>query len=365
MQTNPPMTLRRAIDGYLGDLVIGNRSKDGILERKRLLDSMVEYAPHSLWPEEVGDIDSHHIRSFIKSIKNAPDKRRRGPDSKPTGDVYYNSQFTRLDAFFNWAVKNTNLETNPMDVLPAPKVIETIIPILSPQEITSLFEVIDAGKQGSSRDKFLAYRDHAALSLLVDTPIRRGELVGLSPEHLDLKERQVKVLGKGGKERHMWYGERTADALREYLARRRFRKPAPTALWVGFHGSPSGDGWIRKFLEEAGEKAGVSGVHPHRFRHTWTIRAIEMDINERVICRLAGWTKLPYTYIATLGDRQAKAAQMKISPMDRMNDTGTEREFEELMRRLVQHLDLSSSEKDDELMASLMGLMARRQSSPD
>jgi site-specific recombinase XerC len=361
MYGKPPMRLQDAIEGYLGFMDLGNCSQLGISERKRLLGSMVDYARQNQWPDDVNKMETRHVVPFIRAIKNAPDKRRGQQDPKPTSDSYYDTQFSRLSAFFNWAVRNTSLKANPMDELPKPKVIQTIIPTLSQGGIASLFEVTDPDKEVLRPDKFRALRNRAALSLLADTPIRRGELVGLRLEDINLEERQVKVLGKGGKERHMWYGARTADVLREYMARRRFRKPATDGLWIGFQGRPSGDGWVRMWLKNIGDQVGIPDLHPHRFRHTWTMRAIEMDINERVICRIAGWTKLPETYIATLGDRQAKAAQMKVSPLDRMGGAAPEEEVDQLVSQLAQHLDQSGSEKDYELLASLMEFMAHKQ----
>ena len=319
MHSKCPVLLREAIEEYLLDLHIRNKSTNTICERRRVLNCIVIYAEQNGWPEGLSQIETSQMRRFFGAIKGRPKKARTpGQATEPISDSYFADHFRWSQTLFNWAVKQGMLAISPMDGMSKPRVTQKVIPTLSTEDIESLFREVDRGKDSSSMSKFLAVRNRAALHLLADTPIRRGELLGLRPQDLNLAEQRVLVTGKGAKQRHMWYGSGTTEALREYLEHRKRRSPASSALWIDFQGRPCGDGWIRKWLETIGQRAGIPGLHPHRFRHTWTMKAIEADINERTICRIAGWVRLPETYVATLGDRQARAAQLKVSPVDRM-----------------------------------------------
>ena len=75
--------------------------------------------------------------------------------------------------------------------------------------------------------------------------------------------------------------------------------------------------WVYQALRRIAKKAGVSGLHPHQFRHTFSIAMIEADVPLPTLEVMGRWAKIPETYLATLGDRVARAAHKRVSPADR------------------------------------------------
>ena len=303
---------------YLEDGQARNLSSRTMEYRTRLLGWLVEHADEHNWPDFKA-IKELHVNLFLIGLKG---KRKwdaeRGDGRETISEGYYVTLHGRLKTFFNWTEEHEYTKKNPMALLQNPKAAMKIIPTISDDQIRALFDVLDPSQYVQERFKFLSTRDRAALGLLVDTPIRKAELTGLRIRNLDFDTGEVKVMGKGRKERTMAFTESTSALLKEYLDYRKSRAHDTKELWVDVQGKAVGLGWVRSWLEEAGQKAGIDNLHPHRFRHTWTIRAIEDNISTETICLIAGWSELPKTYKATLGQKQARAAQRQLSPVDRI-----------------------------------------------
>jgi site-specific recombinase XerD len=143
-----------------------------------------------------------------------------------------------------------------------PVVPDQPIPVLGEPQLRALFAVC-AGKD------FDARRDTALLMVLVDAGPRRAELLGMRLEDLNFEYDVVRVLGKGGRERALPFGRKTALALDRYLrARSRHRLAHLDALWLGQRGPLTISG-LRGLLDRRARQAGIPALHPHMFRHTF------------------------------------------------------------------------------------------------
>ena len=135
------------------------------------------------------------------------------------------------------------------------------------------------------KDRFLRARDEALIRFLLDTGLRRTECAELELDAVNLATRRVRVVGKGGKERHVAFGVRTKMAIQRYL---RERKEHPSAsskrLWLGRRGDLSA-----QTVYEIVARRGVRGdahLYPHRLRRSWAVRA-EVDVID--LMALGGW----------------------------------------------------------------------------
>ena len=116
---------------------------------------------------------------------------------------------------------------------------------------------------------FDARRDTALIMLLLDTGARLDELMSRTLGDLDQDLDVLLVLGKGRRERALPYGHKTALALDRYLRVRERHKDAHLPwLWLGLRGRLTAWGLVR-MLERRGREAGLPGLHPHQFRHTF------------------------------------------------------------------------------------------------
>ena len=136
---------------------------------------------------------------------------------------------------------------------------------------------------------FEARRDTALIMLLLDTGARRDELMSRTLTDLDQDLDVLLVLGKGRRERALPYGHKTALALDRYLRVRERHKDANLPwLWLGLRGRLTAWGLVR-MLERRGREAGLAGLHPHQFRHTFAHQWPAEGGAEVDLMRLAGW----------------------------------------------------------------------------
>lgn len=192
------------------------------------------------------------------------------------------TRYRSLRVFFRWAVAEGELDESPMDGMELPQLPEPEVPILEDDEIRAMLAVCD-GKGFPER------RDTAIIRLLVDSGMRSAEIMSLSLESIDLQHGTASVTGKGAKGRTVAYGHKTAQSLDRYLRVRRTHKAteAPN-LWLGIRG-PMGQTGLSQMLRRRGEQAGVEGVHPHRFRHTFAHKWLAAGGQEGDLQALAGW----------------------------------------------------------------------------
>ena len=135
-------------------------------------------------------------------------------------------------------------------------------------------------------------RNRAIICLLSQTGLRRMEVVALDLSDYDVENGEVAVrCGKGGKSRVALAGDDTSKAIWRYLQVREQRARAGcTALFVsrlGHRMTPSG---IGQLISRIGREAGIDGLHPHQFRHSWTHYVLDSGMSEHNIITLGGWS---------------------------------------------------------------------------
>jgi integrase/recombinase XerC len=202
-----------------------------------------------------------------------------------------------LRAFFRWAARVGIREDNPGAALGAPKRGRRLPRVLKRAQVDALV-VLPPG------DDPWGVRDRAILELLYGGGIRVGELVALDVDSLDFARKQVRVLGKGNKERMVPLGDPARDALRTYLAGARpfvasDRSP-PAALFYNRRGNRMGQRDVRAMITRYAREVIPGGrASPHTLRHTFATHLLEGGADLRSVQELLGHADVKTTQIYT------------------------------------------------------------------
>jgi site-specific recombinase XerC len=168
--------------------------------------------------------------------------------------------------------------------------------------------------------EFRDRRDNAMIRLLLDCGLRVSELCGLTVDGIDLDGGMALVTGKGSKIRPVYFGARTTQALDRHLRMRATHRWSHLpALFLTQRGAITPDG-VRERMKVRGATAGITDLHPHRFRHSWAHDYLMAGGQERDLKRLAGWPSdvMLERYGASAADARAKAAAQRMRRGDRV-----------------------------------------------
>lgn len=161
------------------------------------------------------------------------------------------------------------------------------------------------------RDNCNEIRDLALIEMLASTGMRIGELVLLNRDDIDFIERECKVLGKGDKERIVYFDARTKLHLQEYLIS---REDDNEALFVGLrnpHNRVTING-IELRIRNLGRSVGIKKCHPHKFRRTMATVAIDKGMPIEQVQKLLGHEKIDTTlHYAMVKQSNVKNAHRK------------------------------------------------------
>ena len=152
-----------------------------------------------------------------------------------------------------------------------------------------------------AEDGIRALRDAVALELLYGSGLRVGELCRLDVEDVSLERAEVRVLGKGSKERVVPLGRAALQALSEYVPRRaelaeEARRFDAHALLLGRRGRRLGVRWVQKFVKRYGTgAAGRPDLHPHALRHSCATHMLDGGADLRAIQEMLGHASLSTT----------------------------------------------------------------------
>jgi len=217
-----------------------------------------------------------------------------------------------LRSFFRHLVVIGAAEANPAADLELPRRTRRLPRTLSPSEAERL---IDAAAGTTPR----ALRDRALVELLYGAGLRVGEAVGLDKGGVDLDQRLVRTIGKGGKERVVPVGRQAVDALRRYLGRGRphlDRRHRPE-LFLNAQGGGLTRAGAFLILRKLAAKAGLEPerVHPHLLRHSFATHLLEGGADLRSVQEMLGHADLATTELYThVTDRRRRELYFQAHP---------------------------------------------------
>lgn len=167
-------------------------------------------------------------------------------------------------------------------------------------------ETIELIKQ-STKNK----RDLAIIEVLISTGIRVGELVRMKISDIDFENKECVVLGKGNKQRKVYFDAKTKIHLKQYLESREDENPALFVSLLKPYDRLEISG-VEIMLRKIGKRIGIDKVHPHKFRRTLATKAIDKGMPIEQVQHLLGHAKIDTTLeYAMVDDTNVKISHKK------------------------------------------------------
>jgi integrase/recombinase XerC len=232
-------------------------------------------------------VDGQHIRAFAAS------EHRRGISPR---SIQRRLSATR--SFFNFLLREHAIKNNPAIDIQAPKGKKRLPSTLDADQMAKLLEF--------RADATLDVRDKAIMELFYSSGLRLSELIGLDLSDIDLRDRTVRVLGKGNKTRIVPIGRYAIDALNAWLVERALlAQPENQAVFVARNGKRIGPRIIQHRLVAWAKKQGLGlHMHPHMFRHSFATHLLESSQDLRGVQELLGHANISTTQVYTHLDFQ-------------------------------------------------------------
>ncbi len=204
-----------------------------------------------------------------------------------------------IRSLFGFLLRSERVDHNPADLVSSPKRGEKLPRLLSQEQMRRLLE-------GISAQTPLELRDRAMLELAYSCGLRCEEIVNLDARSLDHETEQLRVHGKGSKQRLLPVGEPAQRALREYLQRARgvlAADPGEPALFVSKNGRRLSSSDVTRRLRLWTRAAAIAGgVSPHALRHSFATHLLEGGADLRTIQELLGHASISTTQVYTRVD---------------------------------------------------------------
>jgi integrase/recombinase XerD len=193
-------------------------------------------------------------------------------------------------SFYRWLKKNDYLKEIPIDKLETPKMPKRLPKYLTDEEVRKVIDVIKS------------HRNKTIVMLLYSSGMRISELWSLNRDTIDFKNKQMRIVGKGNKERTAFLNEETKEMLEKYLASRIDDNPA---LFVNCNAERLGRREIQKFMKKAGLDAGLKKpVTPHKMRHSFGSRMVQNGAPIQVVQQCLGHNDIATTQIYSFLDNK-------------------------------------------------------------
>ncbi len=250
------------------------------------LAGFVEWSePQGLGPGDVRHRDVRRYAAGLSSAGAAPATVAR--------------KLAALRGLYGFLVRTERAGQNPAELVSSPKRAERLPQILSTEQMRALLERIPAHTP-------LELRDRAMLELAYSCGLRCEEIVNLDEGALDFETEQLRVLGKGSKERLLPVGEPAQRALRRYTERGRralATDPRERALFLSKSGRRLSNSDVTRRLGLWTREAAIAaGVSPHSLRHSFATHLLEGGADLRTIQELLGHASISTTQVYTRVD---------------------------------------------------------------
>jgi len=232
--------------------------------------------------------DSNQVQGFVADLA----AERTAPSS-------VNRRLSSVRGFYRWMIRFGRRSDNPCDSLRNLKSPKCLPSVLWEDEMADFAAIPDSKKM------LWPVRDKAIIMAMYSAGLRISELVSLGMKALDRNKESARIVGKGGKERVVFFSEEAQSAILEYLPERDARirnagQELEGALFVNGKGKPisvSGVRWIIAcYARHYAQQSGLGkNIHPHSLRHSFATHLVNAGCDVRIVQEMLGHASLSTT----------------------------------------------------------------------
>ncbi len=258
---------KNMIDSFISSKQVEGCSERTIKYYKEIIGKFV-----NTFDKSIKQISTNEIRNYLSNYK----------DNSSCGSTTIDNIRRVLSSFFSWLEDEDYIIKSPVRRIHKIKTAVVVKEVLTDENLERL------------RDECANIRDLSLVELLISTGMRAGELVNLNINSLNFEDRSCIVLGKGNKEREVYFDAKTKLHLKEYISK---RNDSNDALFVSMrepHQRLSISG-IELIIRTLGINSNINKVHPHKFRRTLATMAIDKGMPVEQVQKLLGHVKIETT----------------------------------------------------------------------
>ncbi len=281
-----PLSNQSLIQPFLSYLTFQKRySQHTIIAYQNDLSGFFDYIELQFGNTDLPDINASFIRSWLAGLKES------GMESKSL-----NRKISTLKSFFKYQLKQGTLLTSPMATIISPKVKKRLPQFVAEKDINTLFNYVEFP------DTWDGKTNRLLLHLFYNTGMRQAELVNLKESHIDKGNSNIKVLGKGNKERILPVSKELMELIQVYMDTKRikFDQFDRELLLVNLKGKRLYPKYVynvvRQYLSAV---TTIDKKSPHVLRHTFATHLMNNGADLNAVKELLGHSSLAATQIYT------------------------------------------------------------------
>ena len=234
-------------------------------------------------------------------------------------DLNYNNKtiarhISSLRSFFKYLKVNEIIKDNPCILISNPKLEKKLPKYLNFDETEKLLNAFD-------KNSIIGLRNSVILEMLYSTGVRVSELCNMKLNEISLSNNSINIMGKGSKERIVYFGTKCKDLIKEYLrySYNILNVKNLDYFFLSKTGKKINDREVRSIIDDASNMAGIKiKISPHVLRHTFATHMLKEGANLRNVQELLGHSNLSTTQIYThLTDEKIRSVYLNSHPRAR------------------------------------------------
>lgn len=293
---NEKDNLKAYIDKFLyyEEVVIG-KSYNTIKSYKKDIMQFIDYLNEYEEIKDFEEVETMTFRSFIAYLNSGDKENSKNNIQKSVSKRSINRKISALRTFFKYLQEKKIVKTNKVAYITMPKFKKELPNVLNKEDINKLRDAVNT-------EKITGIRDRLIIELLYSSGIRASELIDLNEYMVNIEEREIRVIGKGNKERITFFSENTKKWLEKYIEekKRKYSNYTKDTIFTNSRGEKLTTRSLRRLIADYAKKASLQKeVTPHVFRHTFATELLNNGVDIRYLQELLGHSSISTTQVYT------------------------------------------------------------------